>query len=134
TVPRVVIFTADERPSVNEECLAAGAAEVLRKPADASDLARVLRRAQSDSPKATARDARLVAVFAETYPKEIAALRRALEVGDHATCDDILHGLVGASALLGFTEVATLCREMKGRLTTDALERLEASCALAAAG
>lgn len=134
TVPRVVIFTADERPSVNEECLAAGAAEVLRKPADASDLARVLRRAQSDSPKATARDARLVAVFAETYPKEIAALRRALDVGDHATCDDILHGLVGASALLGFTEVATLCREMKGRLTTDALERLEASCALAAAG
>ncbi len=142
--PRVVVFTADDRPGLREACLQAGADDLLLKPASIEELARTLRagalgvRPASKGPgpghgEGPSPREQLLQEFVRTYPGEIGQLRRALEVGDDAACDGVLHGLLGAGALLGLPEVTRLCREAQGGLTPEVLTRLEAACVAAAA-
>lgn len=130
--PHVVVFTADQRPGVEETVRAAGAAALLLKPATLDALADTLRRfgRRGSAASAPARG-QLVTLFSQTYPGELAQLRRAVAEKDDAACDELLHGMVGASALLGFTDVARRCDEVRAQRTTEAIDRLEAACASA---
>ena len=136
--PAVIAFTADSRAQVRDECLAAGAADVLVKPATIDQLAAAVRRrtmprenehAKASSPSASV----LVDEFARTYPRELDEMRRALADGQPARCDDILHGLLGASSMLGFASVVDLCHAARQAPTLDHIEQLQRACAGAVA-
>src|SRR5690606_15169350 len=133
---RVLIFTADLRPSAEAEALAAGACALLPKPASRASLAEALARHAprvSGAGQASAR-APLVALFARTYPVEVSQLRQAVAAGDARAYGELLHGLRGASALLGFAEVAALCEAGEEGLTLGQVARLEDECGKAVAG
>ncbi len=127
--PNVVVFTADERPGLKEACREAGANGVLLKPASSEELARALRKAASaTTPEGPPPRVQLLQAFVQTWPGELIQLRRAFEAGDHPACDEVLHGLLGAAAMLGLTEVTGLCRAAQGRVTPEAIARLQAAC------
>ena len=134
SAPAVLVFTADRGASVREECLAAGAVDVVVKPATIAQLAAaVLRRT---SPRRESRSARppasvLVDEFARTYPRELDEMRRALAGGQPAQCRAIVHGLLGASSLLGYGDVVDLCHAAREAPTLNRIEQLQRACARA---
>ncbi|MDF2693562.1 MAG: response regulator [Labilithrix sp.] len=130
--PTVIACTADSRASVREDCLAAGAADFILKPVSMGELASaVLRHAAAPVAERKVPARALAFEFARSYPNELGQMRRALAEGERAQCHEILHGLLGASALLGFSDVVDSCRAAQTGLTLDDIERIQRACELA---
>jgi hypothetical protein len=129
----VIACTADGRASIREDCLAAGAADFVLKPASVGELAAAVLRQAVPAAERKVPTRALAFEFARSYPNELEQMRRALAEGEHASCHELLHGLLGASALLGFSAVVESCRAAQTGLTLDDIDRIERDCMSAVA-
>lgn len=134
----IVAFTADSRADLRDDCVTAGLDDVLLKPIDLRGLHDLIARTVASSgereriraPRAGSVDARLLSLYRATYPDELLRLRRAVAVGDLAAARGVVHGLAGASAMLSFTSVVELCRELLDANSIDeaTVDELESAC------
>lgn len=133
----VVAVTAHALPGERERCLAAGMDDYLPKPYRLEELGAVVARQLAAPPpesasalpdsgpverlrqlgRKTGEDVlgQVIASYRQDGPERIAAIRRALAVGDLDALVQAAHALGGAAAVLGAPVLASICAELQDR-------------------
>jgi HPt (histidine-containing phosphotransfer) domain-containing protein len=73
--------------------------------------------------------ARLITLYLQEAPAQLAALREAVARGDAPRVEEVAHGLRGSSAQLGATRMASLCTSLQEDAGTHTLSRATARVA-----
>jgi PAS domain S-box-containing protein len=135
--PRVIAMTANALASDRDECLAAGMDDYVAKPIRLDDLTAALSRCiplggiSEDVSRAPAIDStaidqlqamaagdpsflsELIDVFLSDSPRQLSALREAVEQGDAETAHRCAHTLKSTSATFGAAGLSSLCQQLE---------------------
>lgn len=133
----IIGLSAGVSRSEQDTCLAAGMNDFLGKPLDSDELWGCLTRWLPPMDGASMNEtvaesaatrflndhetlARARAVFHDSHGKDAARLLEQLTAGDNATAARLAHGLKGAAATIGSTDIASLAHDLENALTAAA--------------
>ena len=126
--PRIVAMTANALASDREECMTAGMDDYVAKPIRVEALEAALARCGPLGEESQPVDLiagedpdfmrELVGVFLDDSPRQLAALREAVEHGDAATAKRCAHTLKSTSGIFGATRLVELCEQLENAVDT----------------